>query len=177
MQGSVATVRRHRWHARPTGQACPCLRLTRSSAGGGTGHSARRARVTAISLQRTSNLPATTNRPLPCGVAITISEVSGEIPVNARIVDPCDSITVLPLPGFRETIGLSLAICKADWSDRPNRLPRAGSIAGSRPSASLDVSMQRHQGLDSTSPIGTPRSRSTSPSLRACSRPSSLRLR
>src|ERR1700754_863467 len=97
-----------------------------------------------VMLQRTSNLPATTNRPFPCGVAITISEVSGEIPVSARIVDPCDSITVLPLPGFREAIGLSLATCTADWSDRPNRLPSAGSIAGSRASASLDGSLQRH---------------------------------
>src|SRR5688572_4447796 len=125
-------------------------------------------------LHLTSSRPATANFPFPCGVTITISPVPGETPVSATMVEPCDTRIAFPLPGL--TSAFICSTCFVLFSARPNRLLSAVESSGS-PKASLEVSMQRHHGLDSRRSTGIFRSLKAWPMRFAWPRPSSVRLR
>ena len=67
--------------------------------------------------QRTPSRPAT-RKPPCCGVRITISEVPGEMPVSASVVEPCVNRKRLPSRG-RCTSSFHCATCCALRSGRP----------------------------------------------------------
>src|SRR5687767_4787546 len=106
---------------------------------------------------------------------MTCSPVPGEMPVSARMVEPCDTSTRLAPRGALRSLRSS-RICRSRFSCRPKRLS-SGRATSALPKARRAVSRQRHQGLESTRATGIRLLRNSSPMRRACCRPSSERLR